>query len=180
MAHLTSWSFRAGTRSRSWKSTSSKNVWRSSRSPVIVWCIKLFFTLRGAWVTQSVKHPTLAQVMVLQSVSSSPVSGSEPGDCFGICVSPCLCSSPTHALSLSVSQKWINVFKKLKEKKKESGICLTFAYFQETHCVLSIFRYEQPCWICCFRVLVWYFTKRPFYYWNKIKMCILFLKTWPG
>ena len=32
--------------------------------------------LRGAWVAQSVKYPTLAQVMILQFVSSSPASGS--------------------------------------------------------------------------------------------------------
>ena len=31
---------------------------------------------RGAWVAQSVKHPTLAQVMISQSVGSSPPSGS--------------------------------------------------------------------------------------------------------
>ena len=31
---------------------------------------------RGVWVAQSVKRPTSAQVMISQSVSSSPVSGS--------------------------------------------------------------------------------------------------------
>ena len=31
---------------------------------------------RGAWVAQSVERPTLAQVMISWSVSSSPVSGS--------------------------------------------------------------------------------------------------------
>ena len=31
---------------------------------------------RGAWVAQWVGHPTLAQVMISRSVSSSPVSGS--------------------------------------------------------------------------------------------------------
>ena len=31
---------------------------------------------RGAWVAQSVKRPTSARVMILRSVSSSPVSGS--------------------------------------------------------------------------------------------------------
>ena len=30
----------------------------------------------GAWVAQSVKRPTLAQVMITRSVSSSPASGS--------------------------------------------------------------------------------------------------------
>ena len=33
---------------------------------------------RGAWVAQSVKHPTSAQVMISQFVGSSPVSGSVP------------------------------------------------------------------------------------------------------
>ena len=31
---------------------------------------------RGPWVARLVKHPTSAQVMLLQLVSSSPVSGS--------------------------------------------------------------------------------------------------------
>ena len=31
--------------------------------------------------------------------------GSEPGACFGFCVSLSLCPSPVHALSLSVPQK---------------------------------------------------------------------------
>ena len=30
---------------------------------------------RGAWVAQSVEHPTLAQVMISQLMSSSPESG---------------------------------------------------------------------------------------------------------
>ena len=33
-------------------------------------------THRGAWVAQSVKRPTSAQVMISRSVSSSPTSGS--------------------------------------------------------------------------------------------------------
>ena len=32
--------------------------------------------VRGAWVARSVKRPTLAQVMISRSVSSSPASGS--------------------------------------------------------------------------------------------------------
>ena len=31
--------------------------------------------MRGTWVAQLVKHPTLAQAMVSQFVSSSPASG---------------------------------------------------------------------------------------------------------
>ena len=64
--------------------------------------------LRGAWVAQSVKRPTSAQVTVSPSVSSSPTSGSvltarslEPAL---NSVSPSLCPSPVHALSLSVSK----------------------------------------------------------------------------
>ena len=63
--------------------------------------------MRGAWVAQSVKHLTLAQVTILQFMSSGPTSGSvltaqglesalDP-------VSHSLCPSPTHALSLSLS-----------------------------------------------------------------------------
>ena len=64
--------------------------------------------LRGAWVAQSVKHLTLAQVMISQFVGSSPASGSvltaqslEPSlDS----VSPSLSSLPLPHLC-SVSQK---------------------------------------------------------------------------
>ena len=63
----------------------------------------------GTWVAQSVKHPTSAQVMISRFVSLNPASGSvlraqslEPAS---DSVSPSLCPSPAHALSLSVSQK---------------------------------------------------------------------------
>ena len=67
-------------------------------------------TIWGTWVVGlSVKHPTLAQVMISWSVSSSPMSGSvltarslEPGS---DCASPSLCPSPAHALSLSLKNK---------------------------------------------------------------------------
>ena len=60
-------------------------------------------------MAQSVKCPTSAQVMISQSVSLSPASGSvltaqslEPAlDS----VTPSLCASSAHTLSLSVSQK---------------------------------------------------------------------------
>ena len=59
-------------------------------------------------MARSVKHPTSAQVMISRSVSSSPTSGSvltvqnlEPAS---DSVSPSLCPSPVHALSLSVSK----------------------------------------------------------------------------
>ena len=44
------------------------------------WCPQIKFywntVMWGAWVAQSVKHPTSAQVMISQSMSSSPASGS--------------------------------------------------------------------------------------------------------
>ena len=63
---------------------------------------------RGAWVAQSVEHPTLAWVMISRSVSSSPTSGSvliaqslEPAlDS----VSPSV-SAPPPTCTLSLSQK---------------------------------------------------------------------------
>ena len=61
--------------------------------------------LGGTWVARSVKHTTLAQVMISQSVGLSPTSGSvltarslEPAS---DSVSLSLCPSPAHALSLS-------------------------------------------------------------------------------
>ena len=73
----------------------------------------LLSTSWGAWVAQSVEVPTLAQVMISWFVSLSPMSGfvltaqilkpaSDP-------VSPSLCSSPAHTLSLSLSK--INIKK---------------------------------------------------------------------
>ena len=73
-----------------------------------LFCILKITVWGGAWVAQSVKRPTSAQVMISQSVSSSPASGSvltaqslEP---ISDSVSPSLWPSPVHALSLSVSK----------------------------------------------------------------------------
>ena len=64
--------------------------------------------LRGAWMAQSVKRPTPAQVMISQCVSSSPTSGSvltaQSLEAASDSVSPSLWPSPIHALSLSVSK----------------------------------------------------------------------------
>ena len=64
---------------------------------------------RGAWVAQSVKRSTLAQVMILQSMGSSPASGSvltaqalEPAS---DSVSPSFSAPPPVMLCLSLSQK---------------------------------------------------------------------------
>ena len=63
----------------------------------------------GTWVAQSVGHQTSAQVMIPQSVSSSPASGSvltvqnlEP---VSDSVSPSLSAPPPFMLCLSLSQK---------------------------------------------------------------------------
>ena len=68
----------------------------------------------GAWVAQWIERPTSAQVMISQVVGSSPVLGSvlsaqslEPAS---DSVSPSLCPSPAHTLSLSVKNK--QIFKK--------------------------------------------------------------------
>ena len=68
----------------------------------------------GAWVAQSVKPLTLAQVMISQLVSSSPALGSvltaqspEPAS---DCVSPSLSDPPQLALCLCLS-KIINMKK---------------------------------------------------------------------
>ena len=62
----------------------------------------------GAWVAQSVKRPTSAQVMISRSVSSSPVLGSvltaQSPEPVSDSVSPPLSAPPVHALSLSVSK----------------------------------------------------------------------------
>ena len=67
----------------------------------------------GAWVAQLVKRPTSAQLKISRLLSLSPVSGSvladslEPGACFGFSVSPSLCPSPAHTLSLSkINKHW--------------------------------------------------------------------------
>ena len=64
---------------------------------------------RGAWVAQSAKRQTSAQVMISWYVSSSPASGSvltalstEPAS---DSVSPCLSAPPLLALGTSLSLK---------------------------------------------------------------------------
>ncbi|XP_044909606.1 band 4.1-like protein 1 isoform X15 [Felis catus] len=76
-------------------------------SPVILTDIKT--TAWGAWVAQSVEHPTSAQVMISRFVGSSPASGSvltaqslEPAS---DPVSPSLSALPPFVLCLAVSQK---------------------------------------------------------------------------
>ena len=63
----------------------------------------------GAWVAQSVKHPTSAQVMISRSVSSSPASGfvltAQSLEPASDSVSPSLSDPPLFILCLSLSQK---------------------------------------------------------------------------
>ena len=77
---------------------------------------------RGTWVAQSVKLPTLAQVMISWFMGSSPTLGSvltaQSLACFRFCVSlslsfpiPCSCS-----VSVSLSLSKINI-KELKKKR---------------------------------------------------------------
>ena len=75
----------------------------------------------GAWVTQSVKRLTSAQVMISQSVSSSPTAGSvltaqslEP---VSDLVSPSLSAPPPLMLCLSLSLKNKQTLKNKNKKK---------------------------------------------------------------
>ena len=64
--------------------------------------------LRGAWLAQSVKRLTLAHDLAVRGFEPHVglcADGSEPGACFGFCVSPSLSPSPAHALSLSLKNK---------------------------------------------------------------------------
>ena len=70
---------------------------------------------RGAWVAQSVKRPTSAQVTILRSVSSSPASGSglmarslEPVS-DSVSPSPSLSAPPLLVLGLCFPQKQIHI-----------------------------------------------------------------------
>ena len=78
-------------------------VWKEPKCPSMDEWIKKMWT--GAWVAQSVKHPTSAQVMISQLVSSSPALGSvltaqslEPSSDY---VSPSLSAPPLLMLCLS-------------------------------------------------------------------------------
>ena len=92
-----------------------KNVWGSFLEflPLLVCELK---STRGAWVAQSVKHPTWTQVMISQFVGLSPMSGSvlttqslEPAS---DSVSPSLSAPTPLAVCLSLSPSKINTLKK--------------------------------------------------------------------
>ena len=84
-------------------------------------------------------------------MSSSPASGSvltaEPGACFGFCASLSLYPSPAHVLSLSVSQKQVNVrkFFFFNFKTSRVHVIVRFCFF-----FCSAFKTHLPCATCCF------------------------------
>ena len=81
---------------------------RHPASVVLVPLLLLIVTIGApGWLGWVNVHPTSAQVMISQSVSLSPVSGSvltaQSLELASDSVSPSLCPSPAHALSLSLS-----------------------------------------------------------------------------
>ena len=76
-------------------------------------------------MAQSVKHPTSAQVMILRLMGLSPASGSmltaqSPEPALDS-VSPSVCPSPAHTLSLSLSK--INIKKKFFNSVTKKSFC---------------------------------------------------------
>ena len=102
-------------------------------------------------MVQSVEGPTLAQVMISRSVSSSPASGSvltaqslEPAS---DSVSPSLWPSPIHALSLSVSKIKININKKtLKTFPETSGRFSHWVSYRASLCLGDQQSIRNPSW----------------------------------
>ena len=74
----------------------------------------------GAWVAQSVKRPTSAQVVISRSVSSSPASGSvltaQSLEAASDSVSPSVSAPPLLMLCLSLSPSKINIEKNFSNK----------------------------------------------------------------
>ena len=94
-------------------------VWHSQNL-----CIpRKVYVIQGAWVAQSVKHLTLAQVMISRFVGSSPTSGSvltaqslEPAlDS----VSPSLSAPPRLSLCLSLSLSHIHTHAHTNKHQKK-------------------------------------------------------------
>ena len=82
---------------------------KSVKEPMHFGVRQLLYQSWGTWVAQSVKRPTLAQVMISRFVSSSPTWGSvltaqslEPAS---DSVFPSLCALPLLMLSLSKINK---------------------------------------------------------------------------
>ena len=86
-----------------------KFTWSVKGTKIANMVLAIIDKWRGAWVAQSVERPTLAQVMISQSMGSSPASGSvltaqslEP---VSDSVPPSLSAPPLFMLCLSLSQK---------------------------------------------------------------------------
>ena len=109
--------------------------------------------LRGAWVAQSIKRLTSAQVVISRSVSSSPASGSvltaqslEPAS---DSLSPSLSAPPPLALCFGLSK--INKHSKVKLKKvpserpsqithqRRATLCSWFSFAVSATCPASFF-----------------------------------------
>ena len=109
-----------------------------------------FKEARGAWVAQSVKSPTSAQVMISRFVGLSPASGSvltaqslKPAS-DSVSPSLSLCPSLAHALSLSLSLK--NKHKKKKTPSSSSkGKTQSPHVTQKFHALVSPKRNENMC-----------------------------------
>ena len=75
------------------------------------------------WVPRWLSHPTSAQVMIsheFEVLFGLCADSSEPGACFGFCVSLSLCPSPAQTLSVCLSQQ---INKHLQGWKKDSLFC---------------------------------------------------------
>ena len=95
----------------------SSSLYYSSSLFLLSWTLVLLCIRHslGAWVAQSVKRPTSAQVMISRFMGSSPALGSvliaqslEPVS-DSVCVSLSLPLPHSCYLSLSLSQKWMNI-----------------------------------------------------------------------
>ena len=82
---------------------------RETKAKMNYWELIKIKSFRGAWVAQSVGHPTSAQVMISQTVSLSPASGSvliaqslKPAS-DSVCL--CLSLSLPHSHSVSLKTK---------------------------------------------------------------------------
>ena len=103
---------------------------------------------RGAWVARSVKRPTLAQVMISRSVSSSPASGSvltaqslEPAS---DSVSPSLSTPPHLMLCLSLKNKYtLKIFKKGENMIE---VMAPPSLGHKTHCSFCLFLLDHSLW----------------------------------
>ena len=95
----------------------------------------------GTWVAQSVKCPTLAQVMISQFVGSSPTltaQSLEPASILCLPLSlPLACS---HSVSLSLKNKHKKMFKKYLKKRRDLRGLIIWLYKVPRGAELKVFR----------------------------------------